>query len=212
MVNVRWKITFWSENWFFWFVRRPYFTAKGSNRIGKCSLYLRNMFLNQENIIKFFSKQEKFIQSINVLSLLLENLTLNKNIYQNKNNFLITKNLFLARKHFLFQIKVSYSGIIFLNQDKFSYRRDWKICLIWINFLFSENLFIFSWFQNMFLRWRKYFSVSLEAFAVRGYVHTLQIYRTWDSWLTVDDWSISKTILSVYMAQKHDKLTVFEKF
>ena len=34
----------------------PIFTADASKRIEKCFLDLRNIFLNQENIIKFFSK------------------------------------------------------------------------------------------------------------------------------------------------------------
>ena len=83
-------------------------TANPSKLNEKCFLDLRNMFSNQEDIRIFFSQNKPTEK--NFLALLQDNLTLIKNIYQNRTNFLYIKKtslrsekIFLAsRKLFLF--------------------------------------------------------------------------------------------------------------
>ena len=83
-------------------VSLKFHTANPSKRIEESFLDLRNMFSSQENIRMFSQNKKNKLRKI-FLSLLQENFTWNKNISQNKTNFLNIKKTFLARKYFLFQ-------------------------------------------------------------------------------------------------------------
>ena len=82
-----------------------------------------------------------------------------------KNCFLETRNIFLLKKVFLILRKLVLFWDIFLFQVKFSCRWDKKIFLS-LFFLFWENILIFSKFENVSLKLRKFFWISSEGFAV----------------------------------------------
>ena len=78
------------------------FTANASKLIEKCFLDLRNMLLNQENIRKFFSKQEDLSSQEKFFRPFYKLVYLNLRKWsQNKNNFLEIQNILLLRKVFL---------------------------------------------------------------------------------------------------------------
>ena len=79
-----------------------------------------------KKILEYFSVNKR-INSLRktFLSLLEENLTLIKNIFQNKTNFLSNKK-FLSNKTF-FQENCYYSEIVLLNQDKSLLQRGQEI-------------------------------------------------------------------------------------
>ena len=72
-------------------------TAKASKLIGKYFFDLRNMFLNQENIRIFFSKQKQYTEK-NFLSILGENLTKARLILLYQENFSEQENISYIKK------------------------------------------------------------------------------------------------------------------
>ena len=78
------------------------YTASASKLIEKCFLDLRNIFSNQENIRKFFSKQEDLSGYEKFSRPFHKKIYLNLRKWsQNKNNFLETRNIFSLTKVFL---------------------------------------------------------------------------------------------------------------
>ena len=77
-------------------------TANASKLIEKCFLDLRNIFLNQESIRKFFSKQEDLSSQEKFSRPFHKKVYLNLRKWsRNKNSFLETRNIFSLRQIFL---------------------------------------------------------------------------------------------------------------
>ena len=76
------------------------------------------------------------------------------------------KKYFLGKKSFLNIKKISLVLKYVLNSSQIFLKRGQENFSQWVYFsCFKKNILIFSWFENVFLKWRKYFSISVEAFA-----------------------------------------------
>ena len=91
-----------------WHVSLPeYNNANASKLIEKCFLDLRNIFSNQENIRKFFSKQEDLSSKKKFSGSFHKKIYLNlRQWFQNEKNVLETRNIFLIVKVFLIKRKL----------------------------------------------------------------------------------------------------------